>query len=122
MHAALLYIYIYLYAALLSVHKQTHVYARPALNHSINMCYASELKKFQSEKIVEGREIFNQQISVQQELYENNFHDEKRRITVCLMSIAVFICTVHVYFLSSAEHRLVLDSSSTMYCILYVGL
>ena len=31
----------YLYAALLSVHKQTYVYARQALNHSINMCYAS---------------------------------------------------------------------------------
>ena len=34
------YAVIYLYVVLLSVHKQTHVYARQALNRSINMCSA----------------------------------------------------------------------------------
>ena len=42
----------YLYAALLSVHEQTHIYARQALNHSINTCYASELKKFHVRKLL----------------------------------------------------------------------
>ena len=41
----------YLYAALLSVHEQTHVYVRQALNRSINMCYASKLKKFHMRKL-----------------------------------------------------------------------
>ena len=33
------YTVIYLHAVLLYAHKQTHVYARQALNRSINMCY-----------------------------------------------------------------------------------
>ena len=44
-----------LHAALLSVPEQTHVYARQALNCSINMCYASELQKILGEKFVNGR-------------------------------------------------------------------
>ena len=43
-----------LHAALLSVHEQTHVYARQALNHGVNMFYASELKKLH-DKIVNGK-------------------------------------------------------------------
>ena len=45
----------YLYAALLSVHEQTHIYVEQALYRSINMCYASELKKVSREKIVNAR-------------------------------------------------------------------
>ena len=43
-----------LHAVLLSVNEQTHIYARQALNRSINMFYASKLKQLR-EKIVNGR-------------------------------------------------------------------
>ena len=49
---------IYLYAALLFIHKQTHVDARQALNCSINMCYmydANELRKVLHGKVVNGK-------------------------------------------------------------------
>ena len=39
-------------AALLSVHEQTHIYVRQALSHSINICYASELKRFHVRKLL----------------------------------------------------------------------
>ena len=42
------------HAALLSIHEQTHVYTRQALNGSVNMFYAFKQKKLH-EKIVDGR-------------------------------------------------------------------
>ena len=44
-----------MHAALLSVHEQTRIDVEQALYRSINMCYASELKKVSREKIVNAR-------------------------------------------------------------------
>ena len=71
----------YLYAVLLSVHEQTHVYMRQALNHSINTCYASKLKKFHVRKLLMVDKLSTNKFSYSKAV-RKYFHNEKMLITV----------------------------------------